>query len=131
MALLDDILGMVGGQSGASNILGAITHLIDENGGLNGLLKKFNDSGLASAVSSWVGLGENEKISADNIMQVIGSGKIQQLAQQFGLDSSQFASQIAGMLPQVIDRLTPEGNVPDDQNVLGQALEALKSSFLK
>jgi uncharacterized protein YidB (DUF937 family) len=131
MALLDDILGMVGGKDSANNILGIITNLMDENGGLNGLLKKFNDSGLSSAVSSWVGLGENEKISADNIMQVIGSGKIQQLAQQFGLDHNQFASQIAGMLPQVIDHLTPEGNVPDDKNVLGQALEVLKSNFLK
>ncbi|WP_019500634.1 YidB family protein [Pseudanabaena sp. PCC 6802] len=131
MALLDDILGMVGNKEGANNILGVITHLMDESGGLNGLLKKFQDSGLSEVVGSWVGLGENQKISADSIMQVIGSGKIQQLAQQFGLDHNQFASQIAGMLPQVIDSLTPEGKVPDDNNVLGQALEVLKSNFLK
>jgi uncharacterized protein YidB (DUF937 family) len=131
MALLDDILGMVGGKGGAGNILGAITHLIDEHGGLNGLLKKFQDSGLSEAVGSWVGLGENHKIDASNIMQVLGSDKIQQLAKQFGLDHNQFASQIAGMLPQVIDQLTPDGKVPGDHNAIAQAFEVLKSSLSK
>jgi uncharacterized protein YidB (DUF937 family) len=131
MALLDDILGMVGSKDGANNILGVITNLMDENGGLNGLVKKFQDSGLSEIVGSWVGLGENQKISADSIMQVIGSGKIQQLAQQFGLDHNQFASQIAGMLPQVIDQLTPDGNVPEDNSVISQALDLLKSNLFK
>jgi uncharacterized protein YidB (DUF937 family) len=131
MALLDDILGMVGSKGGAENLFGVITHLVDENGGLNGLLKKFQDSGLAAAVSSWVGTGENHQISAENIMQVLGNGKVQQLAQQFGLDHNQFASQIAGMLPHVIDKLTPDGKVPSDNNALGQALELLKSNLFK
>ncbi len=131
MALLDDILGMVGGKSGAESILGAISHLVDENGGLNGLLKKFQDSGMSEAVGSWVGLGENQKIDASNIMQVLGSDKIQQLAKQFGLDQNKFAAQIAGMLPQVIDQLTPDGKVPGDNNAIGQAFEVLKSSLFK
>ena len=131
MALLDDILGMVGGKSGADNIFGAISHLMDENGGLNGLLKKFQDSGMSEAVGSWVGIGENQKIDASNIMQVLGSDKIQQLAKQFGLDSNNFASQIAGMLPQVIDQLTPDGEVPGDSNAIGQAFQLLKSNLFK
>ncbi len=131
MALLDDILGMVGGKGGAENIFGAISHLIDEHGGLNGLLEKFQDSGMSEVVGSWVGLGENQKIDASNIMQVLGSDKIQHLAQQFGLDHNNFASQIAGMLPQVIDQLTPDGEVPGDNNAIGKAFEALKSNLYK
>ncbi|MEE3716442.1 YidB family protein [Tumidithrix elongata RA019] len=131
MALFDDVLGMVGGKGGAEGTLGAISHLIDENGGLNGLLKKFNDSGLAAAASSWVGLGENQQLSAENIMQVLGNGKVQQLAQQFGIDQNQLASQIAGMLPQVIDKLTPDGTVPAGNDVLSQGLQLLKSSLFK
>jgi uncharacterized protein YidB (DUF937 family) len=131
MALLDDILGMVGGKGGAATVFGAISHLMEENGGLNGLLKKFQDSGMSEAVGSWIGLGENQKIDASNIMQVLGSDKIQSLAKQFGLDQNNFASQIAGMLPQVIDQLTPDGEVPGDNNVIGQAFEALKSSLTK
>jgi uncharacterized protein YidB (DUF937 family) len=119
MALLDDILGIVGGKSGADKTFSAITHLMDENGGLNGLLKKFQDSGMSEAVGSWIGLGENQKIDASNIMQVLGSDKIQNLAKQFGLDHNNFASQIAGMLPQVIDKLTPDGEVPGDNNAIG------------
>lgn len=130
MALLDDILGMVGGKGGSA-IFGVISNLMEENGGLNGLLKKFQESGMSEAVGSWVGLGENHKIDASNIMQVLGSDKIQGLAKQFGLDSNNFASQIAGMLPQVIDQLTPDGEVPGDNNAIAQAFEGLKSNLSK
>lgn len=131
MALLDDILGMVGGKGGAAMVFGAISHLMEENGGLNGLLKKFQDSGMSEAVGSWIGLGENHKIDASNIMQVLGSDKIQQLAKQFGLDHNNFAAQIAGMLPQVIDQLTPDGKVSGDHNAIAQAFEVLKSNLTK
>ena len=64
-------------------------------------------------------------------MQVLGSDKIQSLAKQFGLDQNNFASQIAGMLPQVIDQLTPDGEVPGDNNAIGKAFEMLKPNLFK
>lgn len=131
MSLLDNILGLVGGKGGADGIFGAIGTLINENGGLPGLVQKFQQGGLTEAVNSWIGLGENHAISENHILQVLGSDKIQALAKQFGLDGSQLASQIAGVLPQVIDKLTPDGELPKDNNLVGQALQLLQTNLFK
>ena len=90
----------------------------------------FSDGGLDDLMSSWVGQGENLPISPEQIMQILGSGQIGQVAQQLGVSSEEASSGIAEMLPQVVDKLTPEGSIPSD-DLLQQGLGLLADHFFK
>ena len=114
MGLLDGVLGQLGGNSG-NQILNLILGLINDQGrgGLSGLLTQLRQSGLGDAADSWVSTGPNLPVSADQITRALGSPQIAQLARQFGLSADDLPRQLAGLLPQVVDRLTPQGRVPD------------------
>jgi uncharacterized protein YidB (DUF937 family) len=132
MGMLDGLLGslMGGGASGAQQGQGQLmqmaVQLIQQNGGLPGIIAKCQQAGLGAQAGSWVGTGQNMPIDASQLQQVLGSGAIGQLAQQFGLSHADAGSGLAQMLPQVIDKLTPSGQVPDNHgDMLAQALSAL------
>ena len=81
-------------------------------GGLGGLVAKFQQAGLGDVVSSWIGSGQNQAISPDQLGQVLGQDTLSGLASQFGLNSGDAAQQLAGMLPGLVDALTPAGSAP-------------------
>ena len=111
MALLDDLIGGVV-SAVAGDKAPALNQFLQANGGLNGLADKFQKGGAADLFSSWVGTGENKQITADTINQVLGNAQVQEFAQKMGVDPSQASSFIAKALPQVIDKLTPSGQLP-------------------
>lgn len=129
MGLFDGIASAVigklaGSQGGVAQVA---LELLNQNGGLNGVLEKFNQGGLANLVTSWVGTGENLAISPDQINQVLGNGQVAEIAEKFGLSPEVLSSQLAEYLPKVVDKLTPNGELPaNDANVLGQVLAMLK-----
>lgn len=119
MGLLDSVLGMVtGGQQGGGNaaLISAVVGMLANNsqggGGLADILGKAQQAGLGDVVSSWVGTGQNMPISADQLHNVLGSDTIANLAQQLGLSHGDAASQLSQVLPQVVDKLTPNGQAP-------------------
>ncbi|AOF80549.1 hypothetical protein BSY238_3247 [Methyloversatilis sp. RAC08] len=137
MGLFDSIAGQVAGalsgQSGAqgSGLLQLLMGLINnpQTGGLQGLVAAFQDKGLGDLVSSWIGTGQNLPISAEQLQSVLGSGQIGQIAQQLGLSSQEVSGQLSTLLPQVIDGITPNGQVPEGdamQNALGMLSGLLK-----
>ena len=133
MGLLDQIAGALGqpaGGSGQTNqLMQAALNLINSHpGGLQGLVQQFMQSGLAQQAQSWVGTGQNLPISAEQITQVLGSGKLQDLAKQLGLDHGELAAKLANVLPHVVDHLTPNGVVQND--VVQQGLSLLKGKLL-
>lgn len=133
MGLLDQIGGMLGGsqqQGGAGDILAVAQHLLEQNGGVQGLVQKFQQGGLGDAVASWVGTGQNLPVSADQIKQVLGSGQLNEIAGKLGLDPSQLSTQLAQHLPGLVDKLTPNGQVPQGGDLLAQGADLLKG-FLK
>lgn len=133
MGLLDQIGGMLGGsqqQGGAGDILAAAQHLLEQNGGVQGLVQKFQQGGLGDAVASWVGTGQNLPVSADQIKQVLGNGQLNEIAGKLGLDPSQLSTQLAQHLPGLVDKLTPNGQVPQGGDLLAQGADLLKG-FLK
>ncbi len=75
---------------------------------------------------SWVGKGENLPISAEQLQAVLGSSFVQGLAEKFGINTADVAGSLAGMLPQVIDKLTPDGEVPGDNKLLEIGLAGQK-----
>lgn len=81
-------------------------------GGLQGLVAKFQAGGLGSTVQSWIGTGENLPISPDQLRSVLGNEQLAALAGKFGIDPAQAADKLAALLPTVIDKATPGGQLP-------------------
>ena len=131
MGLLDSVVGMLGGgqQGGGGNaaLLNAIVGMLANNGqgggGLGAILGKAQQSGMGDVVSSWIGSGQNMPISADQLNNVLGSDMVANLARQLGLSHGDASSQLSQMLPEVVDRLTPQGQMP--QGGLGNVSDLL------
>jgi len=124
-SLAGSMLGKLGGEKGA--IAQVAVDLFNQNGGLPGVVEKFKATGFADEVASWVGKGANQQISAAQITQVLGSATISTAAAKLGLNADEISSKIAEYLPQVIDRMTPDGEVGKDSgNLLATMLGMLK-----
>lgn len=81
-------------------------------GGISGLAQKFNAGGLGGIIASWIGVGPNQPISAQQIQGVLGPARLQQIAGKVGMTPDALSATIATVLPGLIDRLTPNGQVP-------------------
>jgi uncharacterized protein YidB (DUF937 family) len=132
MGILDGLLGsLLGGatgsaQQGQSQLMQVALQLIQQNGGLPGIISKFQNGGMAQQIESWVGHGENLPITGSQLQELLGTGTIGQMAQQMGLSHSDASSNLAQMLPQLIDKLTPNGRLPDNHSdLLAQAMSML------
>ncbi|MGE5669293.1 MAG: YidB family protein [Betaproteobacteria bacterium] len=137
MGLLDGVLGnlmggLLGGQQpqGAqaqSPLLQMALQLLQQNGGIQGVLAKFEQAGLGAQAQSWIGTGQNQPVDANAISQIFGQGQLGQIAQQLGLTHEQAAGQLAQVLPQVVDKLTPQGQIPENHgDLVNQALAMLR-----
>jgi uncharacterized protein YidB (DUF937 family) len=87
------------------------------SGGLNDLLKQFQQSGHGDTVNSWVGTGANKAITPNDLANAVGADKINALINQTGLSRSDLLQGLSEYLPQVIDQLTPKGRLPTDQEI--------------
>ena len=116
MSILDSLLGQGQGDGAGNGALDLVQGLLGQSGGLSGLLGQLEQGGLAAQVQSWVGTGANQPVSASALTTALQSGPlagvVQQLAGKFGMDPTQLVQQLSGVLPQVVDRLTPDGQVP-------------------
>ena len=127
MGLFDGLLGsLLGGLNNnqQSGLLGAVSGLVTNSGGIEGLLQKFNSHGLGDLVKGWVSTGPNPPATAAHIEQVFGPDQLQQIASQTGLAPSQVSGHIAQILPQLVDKLTPQGQ-PVGGNTLQEGLSSL------
>ncbi len=114
---LGQVLGQSGGSSG--NLMDGLSGLLGGGGGtagLAGLVQKFQESGLSEVVASWVSTGPNLPVTAEQISQVFDHETVGRFAQSVGVDPQQAAGQIAALLPQVVDALTPDGQLPSGED---------------
>jgi len=134
MSLLDQALGaFAGGQSGDNSaLLQTVMLLVNnpQNGGLEGLIQSFQQGGLGEIVNSWVSTGQNLPISAEQIQSVLGGSSLSGLAAQLGVSPEQASGSLADMLPQLIDQMTPNGQIPQGGDLLTQGLDMLKKGGL-
>ncbi len=128
MGLLDQLKSSLGGGSGEGMLSSVIGMIGGEKGGLNGLIETFKSKGLGDLIGSWVGTDQNKPISGDQVQQVLGEGKIKELADKHGVDVNTVKAKVSEYLPGVIDKLTPDGKVPED-DMLSKGLNALKGLF--
>lgn len=82
-------------------------------GGLGGLLEKLTSAGHGGAVNSWLGSGPNTQIPPENLGSALGQTTISDLARNAGMSEQQLLSELSRVLPGVVDKLTPNGQVPD------------------
>ncbi len=136
MGLLDSILGAVAsaqkspGTSESNPLLGALSGLLAQSGGLQGLANRFSQSGQGDAFSSWVGMGENQPVSTNQVQEALGSDQIRLIAAKMGVDPNLASQFLAEYLPKIVDKLTPAGKV-DPTEDHQQGLAALLPSLLQ
>jgi len=144
MGLLDGLLGQVmGGMMGGAQtptgtqppigtqgqnpLLAIALQVLQQNGGLQGVLSKLQQAGYGAQAQSWIGTGQNMPIDPAALSQVFGHGQLGQIAQQLGISNEDASSGLAHMLPQVMDQMTPQGQIPDNQSdLVSQALAMLQ-----
>ena len=131
MGLLDDlenkaVTGMLGGSS--NHLATGLLQMINNHpGGVAGLVQSFHEKGLGEIASSWVSTGQNLPISADQIQQVLGSEQVKQLAAKAGISPDVAGSSLAQLLPTLIDKLTPNGQVQQHSNLMEMGMSVLQS----
>lgn len=107
MALLPVVLAMLAKGQGGQPAPGA------GGGGIGDILEQFQRAGFGEQARSWVGTGANQPISPDAISQVFGREGLSQIASRAGLSEQEASAGLTEVLPDVVDRLTPQGEVPD------------------
>lgn len=111
---------------GGGDLMGGLQALLGKAGGLQGLLSQLQQSGLDDQVKSWIGSGENKQVSARQIQDALGDDELAAVAEKAGVSKEEAASGIADKLPQLVDKLSPDGTLPD----LGPLDDIIKG-FLK
>lgn len=124
MGLIEEVLAMAGSsgsqQTEHASALSAILAYINspQVGGIGGLQKMFQQGGLGSVVNSWIGSGQNMSVSPGQLQNVVHSGALEQAAQQSGIDPTHLMGMMSTLLPHLVDKLTPNGQVPDANSLM-------------
>ena len=131
MGVLDQLEGGLSGGGAASGaqgqVMGAVLQLLQgQSGGIGGVLSSFEHASLGGVAQSWIHEGPNQPVSADQVSQAL-PGPVGDLASQLGVSHQEAAGHLAGVLPQLMDHLSPGGQVPADGGF--GALGGLMSRF--
>lgn len=111
-------------------LLPVVMRWIQQNGGVGALVDRFRQQGFGQHADSWVSTGDNQPVDADAVRQVIGSDQISNMARQAGVSEDEVANGLTHILPQVVDKLSPHGELPPGaDDALGGALAQLESTF--
>ena len=104
-------------KNGLGGLLGGAAAGSVLSGGLNDLLKQFQQAGQGNAANSWIGNGPNKTISADDLAKVLDSDQIKTLMAHAGLSRDEVLSALRQHLPGLVNEMTPDGRLPTDQEV--------------
>ena len=116
--LLQIAMQMLANKGGGGTSGGAL----DRMGGLSGIVSAFQQGGLGHLADSWVGTGENLPVSGDQLSQILGSDKIGEIASQLGMSQGDAAGGLAKILPELINHITPNGQMPANHSMVEDAL---------
>ena len=109
MGLFDGVLGGIVG----AGMVSVVNNLLEQQGGVQGLVNKFQQQGFGDTVNSWVSTGQNKPISQEDVHRALGPDLLQQLAAKSGLSVHDLAQKLSTVLPQAVDTMTPNGRVPN------------------
>jgi uncharacterized protein YidB (DUF937 family)/outer membrane protein OmpA-like peptidoglycan-associated protein len=126
MSLFDSVISMAAEKFGlgdkSGTLLSALLSMMtnQDSGGFSGFLNLFSKAGLGDVASSWVSSGANSTLSNEQLESALGSNTLGSIAEKVGLPASTATSAMAWMVPQVIDKLTPDGVVPEEKDLLSK-----------
>jgi uncharacterized protein YidB (DUF937 family) len=103
--------GLLGGIVGAG-MVSVVNNVLEKHGGLQGVVNEFERNGLGPTVKSWVSTGPNQPISPGEVQRALGPDLLQQLSQKSGVPVEELSRKLAEVLPQAVDKMTPNGTIP-------------------
>ena len=131
--MLNSVLGGSGGTRntgatiGGGAILAAVMAIVQQQGGISAVLGKLQGSGLGAQAASWVGTGANQTVSGDQLHQALGPDALSGLAAKLGVNTQQAGGVLSQVLPELVNQLTPAGQLPDNHgDLISQGLQALR-----
>ena len=124
------ISGLFGGEGGfdmskLSALLAPIMALVQQSGGLQGLLEKLQSSGLQDQVNSWISSGQNAVANPQQITEALGADKIKAAAESAGIAPDQLAQEMSSALPNLVDKLSPSGQLPTSPDQIQDMIKSL------
>lgn len=125
MGFLDDITAKLGGQNGEEGGLASLQRMFASNGGLSGMTSKLSNSGMGKQVQSWIGTGENQPVSGQQMQQAMDPNELHSMAEQAGMSDEEASEQLAQAVPQMVNQATPEGQIPQ-QDPFAKGLDSIK-----
>jgi len=135
MSLFDSVLKAATSAAPAvdtsqSSLASAVLSMLSNNqtGGISGLAQQFAAQGLGHIISSWIGTGQNLPISPEQMHSILGSEQVRTIAAKVGLSPDAVNVGLAQILPQMVDQLTPDGQVPQE-DLMAKGLEVLKGKI--
>ena len=130
MDILKTIQSALGSSNKKDDAMSSVIDMIGGQGGLNNLISQFTSKGLGNVIGSWVGTGKNLPISPEQLKGVLGNDTVKNIASKLGMDSNSLTSQLSNLLPDVVDKLTPDGKVPDG-DIMSKGMDMLGGLFGK
>jgi uncharacterized protein YidB (DUF937 family) len=109
-----------GGGLGGNPMLRMLLPLVASmlmNGGLQKILSRLQEQGKGEEAQSWVGTGDNRSIGAEEVRRAVDHEDLERIAAQLGISEDEAAAAVASVLPDVVDRASPEGGLPDDDEL--------------
>ena len=130
MDILNTVKSALGGGDKQNDLMSSVMGLLGGQGGLNNLISQFGAKGLGDVIGSWVGTGKNLPVSPEQIHSALGPDTVKDIASKLGIDSTVLTSQLSNLLPDVVDKLTPDGKVPEG-DLMSKGMEMLGGLFGK
>ena len=132
MGLLDSLKAATGvapaPETQSSLVSAVLSTLANQPGGIPGLVQQFQAKGLGGIISSWVSTGQNLPISAEQVQSALGSEQVEAIAAKAGISPEAAKSGLAQYLPQIVDHLTPNGEMPQG-DLMSKGMEILKGKL--
>jgi len=125
MGLLDSIKGMLGKSGGGKDVMSQLAGMLTGKGGdglgLERLLEQFKGAGLGDKADSWVGTGENQPLTPDEVKKAIGDDRLATMSKQTGQSVGSLTTDLSKMIPAAVNKLTPDGKVPEPGDLMNMA----------
>jgi uncharacterized protein YidB (DUF937 family) len=120
MSVLDQLSKRVAGDGNAEKVVQKVGPLLEQVGGIDGLVQKFEKAGLGNVAKSWVSTGSNQSVSPEQVKEALGPQQVEQVANEAGVSTDEAAAGLSKVLPDAVDNVTPSGQVPSTGDIRAQ-----------
>jgi uncharacterized protein YidB (DUF937 family) len=125
MGLMDTITGLMGKSGGGKDMMSQLSTMLTGKGGdgvgLSRLMDQFKGAGLGDKAESWVGTGENQPLSPDEVEKAIGADRLAKMSKETGKSVDELKKGLSTAIPESVNKLTPEGKMPNPSDLMSMA----------